>query len=161
QQSFPVTPATPTSFEMRPIGVELDVLPTVSEDRHYIDLAIKPSVTDFDGFVNYGSAITSPGTDSFGNPTNTVVTPNEILMPVFSVMKAETNLTVRDGETLVIGGMLQETVQKVEDKTPFFGDIPIAGRLFRSEAHAPVRTAVVFFVTAKVVDATGRTFSSR
>ena len=161
QQSFPVTPATPTSFEMRPVGVELDVLPTVSEDRHYIDLAIKPSVTDFDGFVNYGSAITSPGTDSFGNPTNTVVTPNEILMPVFSVMKAETNLTVRDGETLVIGGMLQESVQKVEDKTPFFGDIPIAGRLFRSEAHAPVRTAVVFFVTAKVVDATGRTFSSR
>ena len=161
QQSFPVTPATPTSFEMRPIGVELDVLPTVSEDRHYIDLAIKPSVTDFDGFVNYGSAITSPGTDSFGNPTSTIVTPNEILMPVFSVMKAETNLTVEDGQTLVIGGMLQESVQKVEDKVPLFGDIPIAGRLFRSEAHAPVRTAVVFFVTVKVVDATGRTFSSR
>jgi len=161
QQSFPVTPATPTSFEMRPIGVELDVLPTVSEDRNYIDLAIKPSVTDFDGFVNYGSAITSPGTDAFGNPTSTVVTPNEILMPVFSVMKAETNLTIQDGQTLVIGGMLQESVQKVEDKVPFFGDIPIAGRLFRSEVNAPVRTAVVFFVTAKVVDATGRTFSSR
>jgi len=161
QSSFPVTPATPTSFEMRPVGVELDVLPTVSEDRHYIDLAIKPSVTDFDGFVNYGSPITSPGSDSFGNPTSTVVTPNEILMPVFSVMKSETNLTVADGATLVIGGMLQESVQKVEDKVPVLGDIPLAGRLFRSEVSAPVRTAVVFFVTVKVVDATGRTFSSR
>jgi general secretion pathway protein D len=161
QSSFPVTPATPTSFEMRPVGVELDVLPTVSEDRHYIDLAIKPSVTDFDGFVNYGSPITSAGTDNFGNPTSTVVTPNEILMPVFSVMKSETNLTVADGATLVIGGMLQESVQKVEDKVPVLGDIPLAGRLFRSEVSAPVRTAVVFFVTVKVVDATGRTFSSR
>ncbi|MEK7949174.1 Amuc_1098 family type IV pilus outer membrane protein [Luteolibacter soli] len=161
QSSFPVTPATPTSFEMKPVGVVLDVLPTVSEDRHYIDIAIKPSVTDFDGFVNYGTPITSPGSDAFGNPTTTVVTPNEILMPVFSVMKSETNLTVADGATLVIGGMLQESVQKVQDKVPILGDIPLAGRLFSSEVEAPVRTAVVFFVTVKVVDATGRTFSSR
>jgi general secretion pathway protein D len=161
QSSFPVTPATPTSFEMRPVGVLLDVLPTVSEDRHYIDIALKPSVTDFDGFVNYGTPITSPGSDSLGNPTTTVVTPNEILMPVFSVMKSETNLTVADGSTLVIGGLLQERVQKVEDKVPLLGDIPLAGRLFRSEVHAPVRTAIVFFVTVKVVDATGQTFSSR
>jgi general secretion pathway protein D len=159
--SFPVTPATPTSFETRPVGVMLDVLPTVSEDRHYVDIAIKPSVTDFDGFVNYGTPITSPGTDALGNPTTTVVTPNEILMPVFSVMKSETNLTVADGATLVIGGLLQERVQKVEDKVPVLGDIPLAGRLFRSEVNAPVRTAIVFFVTVKVVDATGRTFSSR
>jgi general secretion pathway protein D len=159
--SFPVTPATPTSFETRPVGVMLDVLPTVSADRNYVDIAIKPSVTDFDGFVNYGTPITSPGTDAFGNPTTTVVTPNEILMPVFSVMKSETNLTVADGATLVIGGLLQERVQKVEDKVPILGDIPLAGRLFRSEVNAPVRTAIVFFVTVKVVDATGRTFSSR
>jgi general secretion pathway protein D len=159
--SFPVTPATPTSFETRNVGVMLDVLPTVSADRHYVDIAIKPSVTDFDGFVNYGTPITSPGTDALGNPTTTVVTANEILMPVFSVMKSETNLTVADGATLVIGGLLQERVQKVEDKVPILGDIPLAGRLFRSEVNAPVRTAIVFFVTVKVVDATGRTFSSR
>ena len=82
-------------------------------------------------------------------------------MPVFSVMRSETNLTVADGATLVIGGLLQERVQKVEDKVPILGDIPLAGRLFRSEVNAPVRTAIVFFVTVKVVDATGRTFSSR
>jgi general secretion pathway protein D len=159
--SFPVTPATPTSFEMKKVGVTLDVLPTVSEDRHYVDIAIKPAVIDFDGFVNYGTPITTPGSDSLGNPTTTVVTPNEILMPVFSVMRSETNLTVADGATLVIGGLLQERVQKVEDKVPILGDIPLAGRLFRSEVNAPVRTAIVFFVTVKVVDATGRTFSSR
>ncbi|MCW1887382.1 type II and III secretion system protein [Luteolibacter flavescens] len=160
-QSFPVTPATPTSFDMKKVGVILDVLPTVSEDRHYVDVALKPSVTDFNGFVNYGTPITSAGVDALGNPSTTVVTPNEILMPVFSVMKTETNLTVADGATLVIGGMLQERVQKVEDKVPLLGDIPIAGRFFRTEASAPVRTAVVFFVTVKVVDATGRSFSSR
>ena len=157
----PITPAHPTSFEMRKVGVQLDVLPTVSEDRHYVDIAVKPSVTEFDGFVNYGTPITTGATDALGNPTTSVISPNEILMPVFSVMRSDTNLTVADGSTLVIGGLLQERVQKVEDKVPVLGSIPLAGRFFRSEATAPVRTAIVFFVTVKVVDATGRTFSSR
>lgn len=161
QSASPLTPAHPTSFEMRPVGVVLDVLPTVSEDRNYVDIALKPSVTEFDGFINYGTPIGSPSVDALGNPTTVPLTPNEILMPVFSVMKAETNLTLANGSTLVIGGLLQERVQKVQDKVPVLGDIPLAGRFFRSEVNAPVRTAIVFFVTVKVVDATGRTFSSR
>ncbi len=163
----PITPATPTSFEMRPVGVVLDVLPTVSADRHYVDIALNPTVTDFDGFINYGTPITSTAPSAFGalgglGTDNLVeLSPNQILMPVFSVMKTETNLTIADGATLVIGGMLQEKMQKVEDKTQFLGDLPLVGRMFRSEAYAPVRTAVVFLVTVKVVDPTGKSFRDR
>jgi len=161
----PITPATPTSFETRNVGVVLDVLPTVSADRHYVDLALKPNVTDFDGFINYGTPITSPAPDnglggSFAaaiTGQRVVLTDNKILMPVFSVMKTETNLTIRDGTTLVIGGMIQERIQKVQDKTQLLGDLPIVGRLFQNEAYAPTRTAIVFLVTVKVLDPTGET----
>jgi len=161
----PITPATPTSFETRDVGVVLDVLPTVSADRHYVDIALKPSVTDFDGFINYGTPITTEAPVSLGSlarplgGSNRVeMTSNEILMPVFSVMRTETNLTVADGATLVIGGMMQEKLQKVEDSTPILGDLPVVGRMFQSSAYAPVRTAVVFFVTVRVVDPTGKPF---
>ncbi len=162
----PITPATPTSFETRAVGVVLDVLPTVSADRYYVDIALNPSVTDFDGFINYGTPITASAPSAlggFGLGTDNLVeiTPNEILMPVFSVMRTETNLTIADGSTLVIGGMLQEKLQKVEDKTKILGDLPIFGRMFQSEAYAPVRTAVVFLVTVKVVDPTGKPFRDR
>jgi general secretion pathway protein D len=158
----PVTPATPSSFEKRDVGVVLDVLPTVSADRHYVDIALKPSVTDFDGFINYGTPITGEAEsllgDLTGADTRVTLTDNDILMPVFSVMRTETNLTVADGSTLVIGGMLQEKIQNVEDKTPILGDLPVVGRMFQSKAYAPVRTAVVFFVTVRVVDPTGKPF---
>ncbi len=158
----PITPATPTSFETRPVGVVLDVLPTVSADRYYVDIALNPSVTDFDGFINYGTPITSSAPSTLTGGSSVVeITPNQILMPVFSVMKTETNLTIADGSTLVIGGMLQEKVQKVQDKTKILGDLPIFGRMFQSEAYAPVRTAVVFLVTVKVVDPTGKPFRER
>lgn len=163
----PITPATPTSFETRAVGVVLDVLPTVSADRHYVDIALNPSVTDFDGFINYGTPITSSspgaigGLGGLGSDNLVEITPNEILMPVFSVMKTETNLTIADGSTLVIGGMLQEKLQKVEDKTKILGDLPVVGRMFQSHAYAPVRTAVVFLVTVKVVDPTGKPFRDR
>jgi general secretion pathway protein D len=160
----PITPATPTSFTKRDVGVVLDVLPTVSADRHYVDIALKPTVTDFDGFINYGTPIISAtppsGLGVLGGVTGdgtVVLTSNEILMPVFSVMKTETNLTIQDGATLVIGGLLDEKVQKFEDKTKFFGDLPVVGRMFQNEGYAPVRTAIVFLVTVKVLDPSGET----
>jgi general secretion pathway protein D len=127
-----------------------------------VDIALNPSVTDFDGFINYGTPITSSAPSTLTGGSSVVeITPNQILMPVFSVMKTETNLTIADGSTLVIGGMLQEKVQKVQDKTKILGDLPIVGRMFQSEAYAPVRTAVVFLVTVKVVDPTGKPFRDR
>ena len=86
-----------------------------------------------------------------------MLTSNEILMPVFSVMKTETNLTIQDGATLVIGGLLDARVQQFEDKTKFFGDLPLVGRFFQNEGYAPVRTAIVFLVTVKVLDPAGET----
>ncbi|MBK1825859.1 Amuc_1098 family type IV pilus outer membrane protein [Haloferula rosea] len=165
----PVTPATPTSFEMREVGIVLDVLPTVSQDKSYVDISIKPDITDFDGFINYGTPILAGQTTTINpNPVNlgglfqtsdVVITPNEILMPVFSKIGTETSLTVADKATVVIGGLLEERSQNVEDKTPILGDIPVVGRLFQSKASRPVKTAIIFLVTVRVVDGAGRPFN--
>lgn len=157
---MPITPATPTSFEMEKVGVVLDVLPTVSGDGHFIDVALKPSITDFDGFINYGTPITSPAPQTIatiGRNTNqrVILTENQILMPVFSKTQLDTNLTIADGTTFAVGGLLQSRIQKIEDHTKILGEIPVVGRLFKSEITAPSRTMLMFLVTVKVLDPTG------
>ncbi len=157
----PVTPATPTAFEMREVGIKLEVLPVADANKRYIDLTLNPSFIDFDGFVNYGSPINSTTTDILGNPTTARVTDNTILMPVFSVQKASTQLSVADGATIAIGGLMAESIQNVNDKVPVLGDIPLVGRLFQSKSKRPVSTAIVFLVHVELLDPTGRPYRDR
>lgn len=160
-QSTPVTPATPTAFETRNVGTTLEVLPVADADRRYVDITINPSFIDFDGFINYGSPINSSSTDVLGNPATVAVTSNRILMPVFSAQRANTQLTVADGATIAIGGLMQESVENVEDKVPVLGDIPIVGRLFQNKAKQRVATAIVFLVKVELLDPTGRPYRDR
>jgi len=143
----PVTPATPTSFTMKPVGVTLEVEPTVGSDNYTIDLRLLPSVTEFEGFINYGSPIQNRGV---------VVTENYINYPVFSERKVETSVSVYDGQTVALGGLIREDVQKVTDKTPLLGDIPLAGVLFRSQADKHIKRNLMVFVTAKLMDPAGQ-----
>jgi general secretion pathway protein D len=158
--SFPVTPATPTAFETRDVGITLEVLPVADANRRYVDVTLNPVITDFDGFLNYGSPINSTSTGLLG-PVTTVLTQNEILMPVFSVRKVNTNLVVADGATIVIGGLLKEEITNVNDKTPILGDIPVVGRLFQSDAKKHISTAILFLVNVELLDPTGRPYRDR
>ena len=159
--AFPVTPATPTAFEKRDVGIILEVMPTVSADKRFVEIELNPSITDFDGFVNFGSPINAPGSDEDGDATTVEITRNAILMPVFSAQRAKTNLTVADGSTVVIGGMIQEKIENVEDKTPLLGDLPIVGRMFQSKAVAPVKKALIFLVNVQLLDPSGHPINAR
>jgi general secretion pathway protein D len=154
--SFPVTPATPTAWETRNTGVTLEVEPSVGEDGFLIDLRFIPEVVEFEGFINYGSPISTSGTDALGTPTQIVITENRIEMPVFSTRRVDTQLTIYDGYTVAIGGLMREDVQTVEDKVPIFGDIPVLGRLFQTKADNRIKSNLIVFVTAQIIDATGR-----
>jgi general secretion pathway protein D len=154
--SFPVTPATPTAFETRNTGVTLKVTPQVGPDGYTIDLDLAPEVVEFEGFVNYGSPITTSGTDILGNTTRIVLTANRIEMPVFSTRRVTTNVTVYDGSTVAIGGLIKEDVQHTEDKLPIFGDLPLIGRLFRIEAEQRKKRNLMVFVTARLIDPSGQ-----
>lgn len=156
---FPVTPATPTAFETRNTGVTLEIEPTLGANDYVIDLRFAPEIVEFEGFINYGSPIQSPSSDALGNPTTVTITENRIEMPVFSSRKVNTALTIYDGYTVAVGGLLAETVQNVEDKVPILGDIPIIGRLFQTKAENRIKSNLIIFVTASIIDATGRPIS--
>ena len=143
----PITPATPTSFEMKPIGVTLEVEPTVGADNYTIDLRLEPEVSEFEGFINYGSPIFNQGV---------LVTENVINYPVFSERKVATSVSIYDGQTVVLGGLMREDIQKVTDKTPLLGDIPFAGALFRSQADQHLKRNLIIFVTATLMDPAGQ-----
>ena len=158
--TFPVTPATPTAFEKRDVGIILEVLPVADANRRYVDVTLNPNITDFDGFVNYGTPINSVTSGLLGTVT-TQITENAILMPVFSVRRTNSNLVVADGATIVIGGVLKEEVQDAQDKTPILGDIPLLGRMFQSDAKSRRSTAILFLVNVELLDPTGRPYRDR
>lgn len=143
----PITPSTPTTFQMKPLGVQLEVEPTVGPDNYTIDLRLLPQVTEFEGFINYGSPIFNRGVQ---------VTPNIINYPVFSQRKVETQVSIYDGQTVALGGLIREDVQKVTDKTPILGDVPFAGAFFRSQADKHIKRNLIIFVTANLMDPAGQ-----
>lgn len=163
--TIPITPTTPTAFETRNTGVTLEVEPVVGPDGITIDLNLVPQVVEFEGFINYGSPILAPpsavlsalGTVVPGlSQSERVLTPNVINQPVFSSRKVTTSVSVWDGQTVVLGGLMREDVQKTEDRTPIIGDIPIVGRLFRTNAEQHLKRNLVIFVTARLINPGGQ-----
>jgi len=151
-----VTPSTPTAFETRNLGVTLEVEPVVGPDGYTIDLNLSPEVVEFDGFINYGSPILGPIFQFPANIVPAVLTENVINQPIFSTRKVTTSVSIWDGQTVALGGLIREDVQKVQDKIPILGDIPLAGRLFRSNIDQKIKRNLIIFVTARLMDAEGK-----
>ncbi|HEY2125093.1 MAG TPA: Amuc_1098 family type IV pilus outer membrane protein [Chthoniobacterales bacterium] len=155
--SFPVTPTTPTAFETRNTGVTLEVEPVVGPDGITIDLNLVPQVVEFEGFINYGSPIMTVQPTLLGLAAQSVVlTDNVINQPIFSARKVTTSVSVWDGQTVVLGGLMREDVQKTEDRTPLIGDLPLVGRLFRTNVDQHIKRNLVIFVTARLVNPGGQ-----
>ena len=160
-----VGPSTPSNFETRNTGVTLEVEPVVGPDGITIDLNLVPQVVEFEGFINYGSPIKTVNPALLGfSPTTLLgvatesitLTDNVINQPIFSTRKVTTNVSVWDGQTVVLGGLMREDVQKVEDRTPFIGDLPLVGRLFRTNVDQHIKRNLIIFVTARLVNPAGQ-----
>ncbi len=146
-----VIPAFPTEFETRDIGVKMKVRPQLGSDNKTIDLALFPEVTDFEGFVDYGSPIYVVASNESGDETNSyLVTANHINQPIFNTRRIDTKVLVRDGYTVVLGGLMRDDVQTVTDKVPFLGDLPLVGRLFQSKASQSQKKNLLIFVTCRI-----------
>lgn len=162
----PVVPNTPSAWETKNTGITLEVEPTVGPDSYTIELRLAPRVIEFDGFINYGSPIYATVAQTFGSsiadfvflgPSATFeATSNTINQPVFSAREVETQVSVYDGQTVVMGGLMREDVQKVQDKVPLLGDIPLAGRLFRTNVDQHIKRNLLMFVTAGLLDPAGQ-----
>jgi general secretion pathway protein D len=148
-----ITAGTPQDFTVQEIGVNLEVTPTVAADDS-IALNLKPKVTEFEGFVEYG------GTSIAISDGITVSVPSGFFQPIFSTREVTTDVTVFDGATVVIGGLTREEVKTVEDKVPVLGSIPLIGAAFRSTGKSVQKRSLMVFVTANLVSPGGATLRS-
>ena len=156
-QYTPVVPNSPSGWETKNTGITLEVEPTVGSDSYTIELYLAPRVIEFDGFINYGNPINVALQASSLLPSKTIeATSNTINQPVFSTREVTTQVSVYDGQTVVMGGLMREDVQKVQDKVPILGDIPLAGRLFRTNVDQHVKRNLIMFVTASLLDPAGQ-----
>lgn len=158
-RSFPVTPSHPTGFATRPVGVTMEVEPLgMSDDRSTVEIQIAPELVEFDGYVNYGSPIMSSGLSetSESGIDIIVLSENNILQPVFTKRSLGTTVTLASGSTVVLGGVLNSKKEKFQDKVPVFGDLPLVGRLFRSQGERTEERAILIMVRADIVDPSGR-----
>ena len=151
--SVAITAGTPQDFTVQEVGVTLEVTPTVAADDS-IALNLKPKVTEFEGFVEYG------GTSVALSGTLTVTVPSGFFQPIFSTREVTTDVTVFDGATVVIGGLTREEVKTVEDKVPVLGSLPLIGAAFRSSGKSISKKSLMVFVTANLVSPGGATLRS-
>jgi len=118
------------SVEFKQYGISLAYTPTVLADGR-ISLHVKPEVSQLD----YSNAVTLAGTR----------------VPGISSRRAETTIELGSGESMMIAGLLQNTRNNSIDKTPFLGDIPILGALFRSNGWQRNETELVIIITPYLV----------
>jgi general secretion pathway protein D len=128
-----------------PLGPTLDVIPHVSADGYTIQLNLIPSVTEFLGYQE------TQYTASVGNVNNLPPYP----LPHFRVRQVTTSAIVWDGQTVMLGGLIAEQVSKTKDKVPVLGDLPLVGRLFRSEGSSTKKKNLIIFVTPTLIDPAG------
>jgi len=127
QESVDSGGAITTTIKFKDAGIKLSVTPHITSGR-FISMNVMPEQSFQSGFAE--------------NTTQ----------PIIDKRSAETNLLVKDGQTIVIGGLRQTTDNIDQGKIPFFGDIPFFGLFFRSKLRTKVETELVIFVTPHIVE---------
>lgn len=115
---------TVTSTQFKDVPIKLYVKPHITKDK-YIFMNIKTEQSYRTGYT----------TD---------------LQPIIDSRRAETNVMVKDGETVVIGGLRKKEDTTTVDKFPLLGDIPFLGYLFRKTVKSKVDTELIIFVTPHI-----------
>ena len=139
--------AVQPDFEMeKSLGVSFSVQPEVSGNR--IKVPINIPITQFKEWLIFDS---NPNPDPGGDEDDR----EYIKKPVFSFRKIETEVTVKDGETVFVGGVVTDMSTVVHDKVPILGDIPFIGRFFQSKYTKSEKVNLMVFVTCRIIKPDG------
>ncbi len=124
-----------SGFIYKDIGIILKVTPQVNA-RGFIKLTLSPEVSQ------------NQGTTSFGGASGASI-------PIIGTRKAVTQVSLKDGYTMGIGGLISTNFNKGVNKVPLLGDIPLIGYLFKQRTDNNVVDNLVIFITAKTISAEG------
>jgi general secretion pathway protein D len=129
-------------------GPTLDVLPDVLSDGYTINLTLIPALIEFGGYQN------PPSLGAFSTSgLNVVLLPT--VLPLFTVREITTTVNVWDGQTVVLGGLVDSTLSNQKDTVPILGDVPILGRFFQSTQKTETKRNLMIFVTPMLIDPAG------
>lgn len=122
-------------IEYEDIGINLDVTPQVNS-AGFINLEIVPEVSS---------------TDRFAIVENTEI-------PIIESRRTESTIMIKDGFTLAIGGLVEDSITNRDTKVPVLGDLPGIGRIFSSESDEITQRNLIIFITAKTLNPDGTTY---
>jgi len=131
----PVTgsePITAESVTFIPVGIKLHVTPTIHEDG-YITMKIKPEISTEEPIpYSYGT----------GNPS----------VPIVDTDEVQTTIRVKDGVTIIMGGLMTDEVSDSKSKVPILGDLPFIGKAFNTEDRNVQKTEIIIFLTPHIIN---------
>lgn len=123
------TTTTSESITFVDVGVQLKVTPTINEDG-FVSLKVAPESSSVSRTLTTGNG-------------------NEI--PIVDTTNASTEVTVKSGHTVLIGGLMKDEISKTINKIPMLGDLPFLGVMFRYTTDETVKTELVIFLTPEIV----------
>jgi len=127
--SVPSTGQAIPQFELTPITLKLTVTPHITTSQ-FITMEITQKIDELAGTTPQG----------------------EFQLPIISKREAKTSVTVEDGQTIIIGGIMKDTTSKTTRKVPLLGDIPGLGALFRDDEKITTRSELMVFLTPHIVN---------
>ena len=121
---------------------------TVSEEVTFVDIGIQLSVTPT---INTDGYITMKIKPEISSVVSTLTTSQKNQIPIIDTSMAETTVMVKDGSTIIIGGLRKEEKTKAYDQFPFLGNIPVIGFFFKSGNEKTERTELMIMITPHIV----------
>ncbi len=144
-------PSIPEFGDPTEEGIILRVTPNVDADRYTITLDMNPVVQERVGWTDFSYAVT----------IDTGTYQNVIRMPEIEARTIQTSVTIYDGETIVLGGIIKDTTNTINDIIPILGEIPLVGRLFQTQAKESQKTNLLIFLTCRLVNPDGSPIRER
>jgi type II secretory pathway component GspD/PulD (secretin) len=121
-----------TNIEDVQVGIKLEVTPHILNDGLVV-MDVNPTISTVSGFTSLGGGGQSQA-------------------PITNQRTAHTNIMLKTGETLVIGGLVQDSTSEKNSKVPLLGDLPLVGGMFRHKNTTKEKTDLIIFITAMILD---------
>ena len=137
--------AQPNLENEQDLGIQFSIRPEVTEQLITAEVLV-PFMT-LAGWSEYDTRVY----DEDGN----VEDGNFYRMPILNTPEIKTRVTVRDGETVIVGGIVSDTTSTINDKIPILGDIPFIGRFFQSKGTQSSKRNLLVFMTCRLVKPDG------
>ena len=116
------------------VGTVLSITPQISSDGQ-ITLDVSPVITSLAGIESSGASDGS-----------------KVTAPILDIKQSSSLIRVKNGETVIIGGLIQEKANKTNRQIPVLGDIPLVGRIFRGSFKSKQRVELIIFLTPTIVE---------